>query len=193
MYKRLIVGFAALIVAGCSQTPLTTVGASPNNNGTALPEQWSIKAKLGLRTPNTNGSVTLEWLETDSQYTIRIQGPLGQGNATVRGGQEGVILQRPGKSPIYSSDALSLIQQEFGWTLPVDDLRFWVRGIANPLNPVEKKHYSTTGQLLSMSQSGWQLHYSRYKTIDQWQLPGRIRANQNEVYLTLIIREWHLF
>ncbi len=181
----------ALLLINCSQTP--SVDYPPPSLSTAPPPaQWSIKAKLGIRTAEDSGSVTLDWQQTDSDFSIKIQGPLGQGNATISGNEAYVLIEQPGKPPLQSTDAATLIKETFGWSLPIDNFKFWVRGIANPESPIHSVNYGPTGTLSTLEQSQWVLDYSRYKIIERWQLPGRIRAKQAETQLTLIIREWQL-
>jgi outer membrane lipoprotein LolB len=184
-----------LLLQACSQTtPIPAPSLSSGNKAIAAapPEQWTIKAKLGIRTADDNGSLTLHWQQQDANYKIQLQGSLGQGNATIYGDHHYIVIEQPGKMPLYSNDATSLIKDTFGWALPINDFIFWIRGIANPEQPVESLQYNAAGTLASLQQSQWTLNYSRYKTVDQWQLPGRIRAQQDDAQLTLIIREWLL-
>lgn len=179
-----------ILLVGCDITPQKT---RTQNTQLPYPEKWGIKAKLGVRIPGDNGgSVTLDWQQLHTRYTIKVQGPLGQGNAVISGDEHYITIVRPGETPLYSDNANELIQQAFGWTLPIKDFRFWVRGIANPEHPVDWAEYNPSGHLIAMQQSQWVLDYSRYNAVDQWQLPGKIKATQNDAQIVLIIREWEL-
>lgn len=187
----LVLPFMALIIVGCSQTPAidpSLIGAATTN----LPEQWGLQAKLGIRTTTDSGSVTLNWQQRDQDYRIRIQGPLGKGNATITGNDQRVTIERPGKPTVESADIHALLYETFGWTLPIEDFKYWVRGIANPQRPVQAADYQAPGILNRLEQSQWRLRYSRYQTVGKWALPGLIKADQENARLTLIIREWQL-
>ena len=184
-----------LLLASCSKNPVkvSRVDSLPLTASAAtLPHTWLIKAKLGIRTANDSGSVTLDWRQTGTHYVIKVRGPLGQGKARISGNASYIVIEQPGKQPLYSNNPSSLIEETFGWSLPIHDFTFWVRGLANPDKLIQSVDYATSGALNSLEQSGWTLHYSRYQPVNQWLLPGRVRAKQDKSQLTLIIREWQL-
>ena len=192
MTSRLALIAIFLLLSGCSQIPRQPTDGSPHTTLPSPPEQWQLNAKLGVRNGEDSGSITLNWQQSNSGYRIHIQGPLGKGKATINGNDDYIVLERPGQEPLYSNNANTLIQEVFGWDLPIADFRFWIRGIANPNRTVDANRFSDQGTLLSLQQSNWQLSFSRYEKIRQWLLPGRIRAEQEGAQLTLIIRQWQL-
>ncbi|MFT7389484.1 MAG: outer membrane lipoprotein LolB [Candidatus Endobugula sp.] len=168
-----------------------------DNNTRNIPDVWNITAKLGIRNNEDSGSVTINWQQTQDQYHIQISGPFGQGNATLLGDDNGILIERPGKEPVSSSQPNALIADTFGWNLPLKHLRYWVRGLptphgaTSPTTPLTT--YNETGLLSRLKQRGWTLHYSRYRPIailDGRVLPHKIRAQRNDAILTLIIKEW---
>ncbi|MBX2807400.1 MAG: lipoprotein insertase outer membrane protein LolB [Cellvibrionaceae bacterium] len=179
-----------LLISACSQyqpLPETQI-----QHQTTLSKHWSIKAKLGIRTPAKSGSITLNWQQADTTYTIQIQAPLGQGNATIHGNNEFVVIHRPGKPSLYSDQPQALMLDTFGWLLPMAHLPFWLQGTANPGIPITAADYSTSGILTTLTQAQWQLDFSRHQLIEQTVLPGRIRASREDTQFTLIIRKWHI-
>jgi outer membrane lipoprotein LolB len=187
-------------------TSCTTIGNnndSSNLNGInpfkSPPSSWQINAKLGIRSPQKNGSVTLNWQQTAGNFTIKVQGPLGQGNAVISGTQYNAEIKQPGKPTVQSNNVDTLVFDTFGWTLPFDNFMHWVVATANPQKVIGDISYDPRfGTLSTLEQSGWALDYSRYKPVDTWALPGRISAthidtsNKDEAQtkLTLIIRKW---
>jgi outer membrane lipoprotein LolB len=172
------------------------------------PLSWHISAKLGISSAQRNGSVTLNWQQTGKTFVIKLQGPLGQGNAVISGSQYNAKIQQPGKATLRSNNVDELVFDTFGWTLPFDDFIHWVVATANPKHIITNISFDPAlGTLSNFEQSGWALEYSRYKLVDNWVLPGRVKAqrlpsnsiqqNQNsngadvqQTKLTLIIREW---
>ena len=181
-----------LLLQACSQTPRVAAPAITSVDQEPLPNNWVIKAKLGIRNGSDSGSVTLNWQQHQNRYTIRLQGALGQGSAVVYGNDQFIVIERPGESPLYSEDVKGLLEKVFGWDLPIHDFSFWVLGAANPNQPVTQASYGPSGTLTVLEQSQWTLTYSRYETVEQWQLPKRIRAKQADSQITLIIREWQI-
>lgn len=186
---RIFLSAITIFLVGCSQygsrPPVTK--AIPN---TPLPDIWNIQAKLGVRTTDDSGSVTLAWQQNHNNYRIGITGPLGQGSGIVIGNDGYMYIERPNKTPIASSDPSDLIERSFGWPLPITLLPYWVRGVAEPNQATNNEQYDDTGILREISQAGWQLSFSRHQIVDKWLLPHKIIAAKNDVTLTLIIRSW---
>lgn len=180
-----------LLLNGCSQyatqqSPVATLSNKP------LPEQWQIKGKLGVRSDNGNGSLSVNWQQNDNHYIIYTQAALGQGAATLRGNDATLVITQAGKAPVTSFVPNQLVEETFGWSLPITDLKYWVRGIPNPEQNNARAQYNEAGNLIELQQYGWSLSLSRYRLIKDWALPGRIRATQGNTTLTLIIRDWVL-
>jgi outer membrane lipoprotein LolB len=172
------------------------------------PLAWHLSAKLGISSPQKNGSVTLNWQQTGDTFIIKVQGPLGQGNAIISGSQYNAKIQQPGRASLRSNNVDELVFDTFGWTLPFDSFIHWVVATPDPKEAVTNIHFDPAlNTLNSFEQSGWALEYSRYKLVDDWVLPGRVKAThlstrstqQNysdnsadtqQTRLTLIIREW---
>ena len=189
---RLTFSLVLSLLAACS--PIRPSGVSSQAHAPTIPppEHWTIEAKLGIRTPEAKGSVTLKWQQTAAGYTIRVRGPLGQGSAIITGNDQSIVIEQAGKPTLYSQNPAALIADTFGWPLPLNAFRFWLRGIAIPQQAIEASSYNAAGLMTSLQQAQWQISYSGYKKIGQWQLPGRIKANFNNTQLTLVIRQWNL-
>ncbi|MFT7223499.1 MAG: outer membrane lipoprotein LolB [Cellvibrionaceae bacterium] len=181
----------SILLIGCSQTPFKQVDSVVDVE-LPPPDVWSIQAKLGIRSEENSGSVTLNWQQEQQQYLIRIQGSLGQGSATIRGNEQYVIIERPGESPLFSNNVDTFIGETFGWDLPISSFKYWVRGLYSPKSSAGTIRYDKSNRITSIEQSGWTLNYSLYQIVDGRLLPGKIRARQGEDQLTLIIRRWRL-
>jgi outer membrane lipoprotein LolB len=208
--RFLLISSLLLLITSCtsfgSKNANYTIGAVQPIKPPPL--AWHISAKLGISSPQQNGSVTLNWQQTGDTFIIKVQGPLGQGNAVISGSQYNAKIQRPGRASLRSNNVDELVFDTFGWTLPFDSFVHWVVATANPKQAVTNIRFDAALNTLSgFEQSGWALAYSRYKLVDNWVLPGRVKAThlskrstqQNysdnnadtqQTRLTLIIREW---
>lgn len=190
MHHFFIFFITIVFLAGCAQSPPQPSTIELQGNQTPPPKQWEITAKLGIKVPTQSGSVSLTWQQLDTSYRIRVQGPLGQGSGIIYGNAERVVIKRPGKPLLSSSDATGLIRETFGWDFPLHDLKFWIRGIPTPNAEITSEKQTPTGLLENLQQAQWSMEYSRYKKVDEWLLPGKIVAQQGETRLTMIIRKW---
>ena len=183
------------LLSACSQqprVPLDQHQLSQQQATQAIPDVWRITAKLGIRTTNDSGSLTINWQQQADRYYIQFSGPLGQGSGTLTGSPNGIIIEQANKPVISSNEAEQLIQESFGWALPVDHLNYWVRGLPSPLLAITQASYLPSGVLDTLNQSNWVLEYQRYSQVEQWLLPSKIRATNGNTRLTLIIKHWQV-
>ena len=155
---------------------------------------WQFSGKLGVKAPADSASLYINWQQQQQKFSIDLQGPLGQGSAKMAGDKRRATLEHDGQS--YSaSNAEALVLERFGWQLPVEQLRYWVRALPTPEAIGEREiNRDAQGLLLSQSQQGWQMHYSQYQWVGEQALPGKIRAESEAlgVRLILVINKWQL-
>lgn len=197
---RASVLFSLLFISACSQQP--TINPPQQQAQQAIPDHWNITAKLGIRTQDDSGSLTLQWAQKGQHYTIQASGPLGQGRATIIGQQQQIMISRPNQATTYSNYPEQLLEDTLGWQFPIQQLGYWVRGLPYPENNAltlqtsasntAEYQWSPTGTLTSLRQSGWLLEYDRYQQTDAWLLPKRVKAKKDNITLTLIIKQWQL-
>jgi len=190
MHRSLTLFVVILLITSCTQTPTQPNAIDLKKNQIPPPQQWEITAKLGIRVPDQSGSVSLTWQQLDTSYRIRVQGPLGQGSGIIYGNADRVVIKRPGKPLLSSSNAAGLIRETFGWEFPLNELKFWIRGMPTPNTVITSEKQNASGLLENLQQARWSMEYSRYQKVDQWFLPGKIVAQQGETRLTMIIRKW---
>lgn len=197
MLRFLCLTFLALL-AGCVHTPnltpppnLQAHQAQVENN-----PHWQITGKLGIRSTADSGSASLKWRQSPDSFFIYLSGPFGQKRMEIEGTPKQVELRQHGQPPIKAKSAEALIKKASGWTLPVSQLNYWVRGIPAPAVRITRLEQNDQGFISLLQQAGWTLSYSNYR--DQplngktLALPGKIIAEYRDIRLTLIIREWTL-
>ena len=99
------------------------------------------------------------------------------------------MLSRPGKPVIQAISATSLMQQELGWTLPVDGLHFWVLGVPVP-DVAAEWVVDSQGRLEWLEQDGWRIEFSSYQTVAGLQLARKIRLNNASLRIRLVLDHW---
>lgn len=157
---------------------------------------WQLTGKLGIRTADDSGSASLKWDQQLANYQINLSGPLGQKRMIITGTPDKVRLEQTGEPAQEAKTAEALIKKAVGWTLPVAQLTYWVRGIPAPKLRITHLQQNADGLLDQLSQGNWNLTYSNYR--DQsfngttLPLPGKITAEYNDVRLVLVIRDWRL-
>jgi outer membrane lipoprotein LolB len=114
----------------------------------------------------------------------------------ITGTPDKVRLEQSGEPAQEAKTAEALIKKSAGWTLPVAQLAYWVRGVPAPKLRITHLQQNQNGLIDQLTQGGWNITYSNYRDQDfngtTLPLPGKITAEYKDVRLVLAIRTWHL-
>lgn len=175
-----------LLLGGCaSNTTFHGPGLAP-----ADLRHWQLEGKVGIKTAGDGGSAYINWQQRDDDLLIKLYGPLGQGTTYISGNRQRVSLEQPGRDTRSARSAEALMQEALGWSIPLADFRYWVKAMPSPKGRRAQLRENALGQVVSLTQHGWQLQFERFQGLDDWQLPGKIIAVRDDVQITLIIRHW---
>lgn len=198
MQRCLLLLLTLLFVSGCAHRGSLTPPQDVVEHQRQLQaiSDWQLIGKLGIRTAGDSGSASLKWVQQRANYQINLSGPLGQKSMIITGTPEKVRLEQTGEPVQEAKTAEALIKQSAGWTLPVAQLAYWVRGVPAPKLRISHLQQNDSGLLDQLMQGGWSISYSNYR--DQTfngtilPLPGKVTAEYEDVRLILVIREWQL-
>jgi len=195
--QQLILLAALALVSACSNLSKTEKPTGLGNEKTwqAHQEQvskldnWHITGKIAIRSPEQSGSGTLAWLQEHEHFDIQVSGPLGQGTIRLTGLPNQVQLTT-NTHKVSSNSSEHMMQQLLGWSIPLDHLLWWIRGLPAPKakHQLELNDDSLAHQI---KQANWQLDYLSYQTTKAGNvLPQRIKAYGPGLELTLFIKQW---
>ncbi len=187
----------ALLLGACSQPmPVPDSGSvqawkARQSALTAL-QDWKLKGRVGLYTADEAWPGDIHWQQTGKAYDMRIIAPLGVGNLHVYSVEGGVMLEHSAEPHAYfSADPEILIQKQYGWKLPIRDLRYWMTGLPSPRSSLSGKlDLDQHGRLQSLQQSGWHIIFQRYKKIAGYELPTKVLLEHKDLSVKIVIREW---
>jgi len=134
---------------------------------------------VGIRTTEDAASFSLTWVQQAASYDIRLTGTLGVPVAHLYADENGVTIELPSKGKYEAFSASDLLFEHTGLVLPVESLRFWVRGNPDPDLTFERDQST-------LIQSGWKIEYLEYEGPD----PVRIRLTKPEVRIMLVVKAW---
>ena len=155
-------------------------------------EDWRMKARIGLKTERQAVSATLDWRQQRQDYRLLLIAPFGRGNMELSA-RDGVVNLRTQDNRRFSGDdAAELLQRHFGWDLPLTGLPYWIRGLPQPGPPVDDLILNEQKQLKRLSQSGWNIHYSRYRQFAEYSLPVSVRLENGDLRVRLAVKSWVL-
>ncbi|CDZ75868.1 Outer-membrane lipoprotein LolB precursor [Legionella massiliensis] len=169
----------------------TAVENSKKNLAAAKISSWEISGAMAARSKGKGWSASVNWLQQGlSSYQIRLSGPLGSGTVLIsRSG--GTVTLRDGPKTATSSNAESLLMQQTGVRLPVNNLYYWARGVPAP-GAVQGSKYDQGGRLLILRQAGYTIEYQQYTSVGNVILPSNIRLQGNGIFIKLVIKNWRI-
>lgn len=182
----------SLYLNGCSslqEKPSEPLSWKEHQHNITPLNNWVLRGKLGIKSANKSGSASLYWQQSDNHYQIQLDGPFGQGKIRLQGSAKQMRLERSNQEAIETNHPETLLLKELGWTLPIEHIPFWVKGLPAPDVNIDKQQI-TNGTLNQLQQGGWTLQYSRYQISNEALLPGKIIMSKDHVKLTLIAKQW---
>lgn len=152
-------------------------------------DAWQISGKLGIRSQQESGSAVLFWLQRQDYFDIRLSGPLGQGSTRLTGRQGAASLEIANRGTFQANSAQALMQEQLGWSLPVENLLWWVRGLPAP-HSKSQVTLDNNSLLAQLEQDNWLIEYLGYRSENGLQLPERIKLSGAGLNITLVVKEW---
>lgn len=185
-HQRLLLTLIAFILlAGCSSQPLAPPPSSHSDDAKAELWNWQVQGRLAVKDGTDQQSANLDWQQQGYTYQILIFGPLGQGAARLDGRPFYVTLTTGDGQHLEASSPEQLMAQGLGWSLPLSNLIYWVRGLPAP-GPYQQSDSH------SLRQGQWEVEWRRFTQVDDYRLPSLLIARQGEFELRLALNSWQL-
>lgn len=155
-------------------------------------ELWTCIGRVGATDGKDSLSASLRWVQNRDGYRIRLSGPLGQALVDVNGSAAGVALRTADRGTFYASSPEVLLDEQFGWRLPVSALRYWILGLPIPDAEVSLREIDVYGRIRRLEQSGWRIEYLDYIQVDGVDLPSRLELQHPQLSARIAVRRWQL-
>lgn len=182
--KVLLIFFTSLLLSACVTPPPITDIISK----TTL-DHWTASGKLGIKSRAQAKAVNFKWENRGDTFHIKLHGAMGFGSSSLSN-QNGIVELKTKDGIRRSESAESLLQNILGWTVPVDGLRYWIKGAPSPVSHIEFQQMNPSGDLEHLHQQGWKIHFQKYQQIDGLMLPRKIVAKRDQLKLTIAIKNW---
>ena len=156
-------------------------------------DHWQVRGKLSVINATDSNSGYLTWQQQQDNYDIYIAGPFGAGGSRLTGNKHQASLLLAGwKQAQQSRTPERLMQDYLGWSFPLQDIRYWVKGQSAPGSQAQAQ-YNEQGQLTALNQHGWEIKFSRYQQYQGQWLPSLIKMTGHDYRLTLAVKEWFFY
>src|SRR3569833_2519634 len=176
------VWFFFIVIAGlngCSTMRAPAVSADAEQRWQARqPElaeltHFTVEGRLGVQSAGEGWHVSLRWRQDDGRFNLLLSAPLGQGSAQLEGDDRAATLTMADGRRWTAPDAESQVAKMVGTPLPVNGLRYWVRGQPMP-DSAAVRALDEEGRLQSLEQAGWRIAYRGYQQVEGRELPTKL-------------------
>ncbi|NVK75529.1 MAG: outer membrane lipoprotein LolB [Oceanospirillaceae bacterium] len=187
-YRTLyILAFTALISA-CSSRP--TGPTTPPPESVNAITKWETSGRVGIRTKNDAISGNFNWQKDPTTFALNIVGPFGQGATNLNQSANGTVTLSYEDKVITGNDPASLLQQELGWEFPVNQVTYWIRGLAAPTSMAKVTKDPKNQLPEKIEQDGWTISYRNFTKVDGLSLPQKMQVSNPPFRVNLIINQW---
>lgn len=187
-YRTLcILAFTALISA-CSSRPTGPITPPPES--VSAISKWETSGRVGIRTKNDAVSGNFNWQKDPKTFALSIVGPFGQGATHLNQSNDGIVTLAYEDTVVTGNNPATLLQQELGWEFPVNQVTYWIRGLAYP-NSAARISKDPDSQLPNkIEQDGWLITYSNFTKVEGLSLPQKMQVSNPPFRVNLIINQW---
>jgi len=201
--KKLALLILPLALTGCATTAVNS-GATFSENGNSLGthylarparqaqlsaiRQWSARGNIAIHTEQKGWNASFNWQQQGENYNLVLFGPLGTNRVQLIGSPQQVTLQSATRT-VTSTSAETLLQQQLGWSVPVSNLYYWLRGMPAPGSRA-RQSYDLNNHIVQLTQDGWHIIYLRYISVNGVDVPNRLLLSNPRLQVRVLITQW---
>lgn len=175
-----------MLLAGCASTP-PAASVHPAAAGAGA---FTLNGRIAVKYDGEHSAANVHWMHETDTDDILMLAPLGVTVAHLRRDAHGAALDASGRH-YAAPDSNGLMQQVLGWHLPLSGLPYWVMAMPMPGAPASLER-EANGQVGSLQQDGWDIHYTAYATAAADSLPLRMTLQREGLEIRLLIDEWQI-
>ena len=154
---------------------------------------FHLRGRIAIKNARDGGSGRFDWQQDGDQINFELSAPLSNQTWRLEGGPGRYTLTDSKGAPQHSDDARALIYAASGWTIPMQELRFLVRGAraeSNDSTNSPELSFDATGRLNTLKQNGWTVNFERYSDASNSALPVKLRAFNDDAQVKVIVQSW---
>ncbi len=196
---RISIGLLCLaLLSACATTTRERVDlpefASWNDRAALLAElsDWEFRGRIGVKAGDDGFNGKVRWIQQDERFNATVGGPIGIGTVRIEGAGNTAVLTDKDGVMTRLEDVETELLYRYGWTLPVQSLRYWALGIPDPAQPAETT-FDKDGLLERLEQRDWEVKVERYKDSSGQPMPFRLTATSRATKVRLVVDSWYFF
>jgi len=160
---------------------------------------WQMNGRVAVKSSEDSWSASLSWQQQAESFDISFSSMLGQRMAQLKGDELSASLYLPDDRVLSAANVSDLLDDELGWSVPMDGLRYWLVGLPAPelesgpalaAAPQLNKGLDEWGRLQWLEQSGWRIEYQRYRPAGTLEVPKKMVLTRDDLRVRFVIDRW---
>ena len=95
-------------------------------------EKYDFRGRIAVKAADDGFNGKLNWKQQRAEFEATVSGPLGIGTVRIAGNGGAVTVTDKDGVKTRLRDAETDLQARYGWTIPVQSLRYWALGLPDP-------------------------------------------------------------
>ncbi len=153
-------------------------------------ENWQVLGRFAAQGEEESWNGHFQWQNRGKTYRLLIAAPLSGGSVVLEGDSRQAVLRMEDNSQYTEKSANDLLYRYTGLKLPVDQLKYWLRGLPAPRQAVKQASLDNQGKLLKLQQAGWAIEFKRYHQNGALSLPNKLFLANHEFDVRLVVQQW---
>lgn len=192
-----LVAVLLALIAGCTTTrdaiDLPEMGSWQERNAVlGSISDWQFRGRIAVKAGDEGFNGKFNWTQDGDRFDASVGGPLGVGTVRIEGDGRTVTLTDKDGAQTRLDDAEAELRWRYGWTIPVESLRYWALGIPDPGAPGVTE-LDDKGRLARLEQNDWIVQISRYQEGGGQSMPRILTATNRDTRVRMVIDRWLFF
>jgi outer membrane lipoprotein LolB len=150
-------------------------------------KNWIIDGSLSITHNKKRDIANFAWQQNQNNYAINISGPMNLRRVNIVGTANQVELCQSNNKCIKAKTGEQLFFNQFGWQLPISNMRYWVLALAAPTK-IEATRFDQYEHLVALKQQGWKIYYSEFRPVKDVDLPNIIELQNKRFFIKIKIK-----
>ena len=153
--------------------------------------EWDLHARAVVWRANEFYNVGLQWRQDARQFVMLLEAPFGQGVFRIENDTDGGYrLLLPDGQLFANRTPEALLEDVFGWSMPIGGLQYWIRGLPRP-GSEHRERLADSGLARELDQDRWSIEFREYFDDGREpRLPRRLNLARDDFVIKLVIERW---
>jgi len=152
-------------------------------------QNWSLTARLGISNGEDGGNGELVWKQDGDAFDFTVHAPVTGKTWRLHGDAHMAMLEGLRDATLSGPDAAELLRGETGWSVPMSELRYWIRALRAPHGRAQLV-FDAQGLPAELTQAGWKVEYRDWMEGSHPPLPRKVFASRGKARVRVVVEQW---